>query len=110
MSEEEKKEYIEHEIIDRLYCLEEKDFNKDAVTQDYIESVIKAGKEAKELIDKQQKEIEELQNNELNFKTIYIIGVCEGKRYYKDKIREKIKELENGSYDAKIILRKLLLE
>ena len=58
MTEEEKKEYIEHEIIDRLYCLEEKDFNKDTVTQDYIEAVLKAGKEAKELINKQQEEIE----------------------------------------------------
>ena len=28
----------------------------------------------------------------------------------KDKIREKIKELENGTYDAKIILEKLLEE
>lgn len=44
---------------------------------------------------KQQKEIEELKNNELDYTTIYINGVYEGKKYYKDKIREKIKHYNN---------------
>ena len=57
MSEEEK-EYIEHEIVDRLYCLEEKDFDKIKVTDDYIQAVIKAGKENKNLISNLQKELD----------------------------------------------------
>ena len=53
MSEEEK-EYIEHEIVDRLYCLQEKDFDKAKVDDSYIQAVIKAGKENKKLIEKLQ--------------------------------------------------------
>ena len=48
-----------------------------------------------EYIKKQQKEIEELKNNELDYTTIYINGVYEGKKYYKDKIRETIKHYNN---------------
>lgn len=85
MNEKEKKEYIEHEIIDRLYCIEETDFNKDTVTQDYIESIIKAGIEAKELIEQQQKEIEE-----------------------KDKLILDMKErLNNISFEVEIMWRKI---
>lgn len=46
------------------------------------------------VINNQQKEIEELKNNELDYTTIYINGVYDGKKYYKDKIREKIKEVQ----------------
>lgn len=46
------------------------------------------------VITKQQKEIEALKNNELDYTTIYINGVYEGKKFYKDKIKEKIKQLE----------------
>lgn len=59
MSEEEK-EYIEHEIVDRLYCLEEKDFDKTKVDDSYIQAVLKAGKENKKLVEKLQKENAEL--------------------------------------------------
>ena len=61
-----------------------------------------------ELITKQQKEIEELKNNELDYTTIYIHGKLDGEKKYKDKIREKIKEVSNGIYDAKLILKDLL--
>ena len=59
MSEEEK-EYIEHEIVDRLYCLQEQDFDKSKVDDGYIQSVIKAGEENKKLVEKLQKENQEL--------------------------------------------------
>ena len=68
------------------------------------------------VINKQQKEIKELKNNELDYTTIYINGVYEGKKYYKDKIREKIKELEKetgkGCYirGEKILVLQELLE
>ena len=60
LSDEERKEYIEHEILDRLYCLEENDFDKNKVDDGYIKAVLNACKEAKNLIEKQSKEIEEL--------------------------------------------------
>lgn len=57
------------------------------------------------LIDKQQKEIEELKKYiKKNAKENYFTG----KEYYENKIREKIKEVSNGTYDAKIILEQLL--
>ena len=58
LSDEEKKEYIEHEILDRLYCLEENDFDKNKVDDGYIQAVLNACKEAKNLIEKQSKEID----------------------------------------------------
>lgn len=85
MNENEKKEYIEHEIIDRLYYMEESDFNKNTVAQDYIEGVIKAGIEAKELIEKQQEELEE-----------------------KDKLILDMKErLNNISFEVEMMWRKI---
>lgn len=63
LNDEERKEYIEHEILDRLYCLEENDFDKNKVDNGYIKAVLNACKEAKSLIEKQQKEIEELKKN-----------------------------------------------
>ena len=68
MSDEEKKEYIEHEILDRLYCLEENDFDKNKVDDDYIQAVLNACKEAKNLIEKQSKEIEELKASHITTK------------------------------------------
>ena len=65
MSEEEKREYIEHEILDRLYCLEENDFDKSKVANSYIKAVLNACKEAKNIIERQQKEIEELKKDKL---------------------------------------------
>ena len=68
MTDEEKKEYIEHEILDRLYCLEENDFDKNKVDDGYIQAVLNACKEAKNLIEKQSKEIEELKASHITTK------------------------------------------
>ena len=67
-----------------------------------------------DLCKKQQKEIEELKNN----KNICVTTRQYGKIYLvtkdyisKDKIREKIQEIDGqGTFDAKIILQKLLEE
>ena len=109
LSDEEKKEYIEHEILDRLYCLEENDFDKNKVDDGYIQAVLNACKEAKNLIEKQFKEIEELK------KPKYVIN-CETNEITKltndfvskDKIKAKIEEVKDGTYDAKIVLQSLL--
>lgn len=42
----------------------------------------------------QQKEIEELKNNELDYTTIYMNGVYDGEKKVKDKIKEILKELD----------------
>lgn len=52
-----------------------------------------------ELVEKQQKEIEELKE----VKWYYEIS-----RVPKDKIKAKIEEVSNGTYDAKIVLQSLL--
>ena len=107
MTDEEKKEYIEHEILDRLYCLEENDFDKNKVDDGYIKAVLNACKEAKNLIEKQSKEIEELKE-----KKGYHLGFIDGgiaKKYeIQDKIKAKIEEVKDGTYDAKIVLQSLL--
>lgn len=59
---------------------------------------------------------DELKNNELDYTTIYINGVYEGKKYYKDKIREKIKEITSYDYtsveerDCQLYARQVLKE
>ena len=63
------------------------------------------------LIEKQHKEIEDLK---VKYQGGYHKGFIDGRISMKyegqDKIREKIKEVSNGTYDAKIILEKLLEE
>ena len=101
LSDKEKKEYIEHEILDRLYCLEENDFDKNKVDDGYIKAVLNACKEAKNLIEKQSKEIEELKekNNklmeELDLTTVYISGEYDGEKKVEDKIKAKIEEYDD---------------
>ena len=59
------------------------------------------------LIEKQFKEIEELKANK-GYHLGFIDGGI-GKRYeYEDKIKAKIEEVSNGTYDAKIVLESLL--
>ena len=113
LSDEEKKEYIEHEILDRLYCLEENDFDKNKVDDGYIKAVLNACKEAKNLIEKQSKEIEELKeykhDAELTKVACCTAQNCEAlnnciklerelqnaDKVWEDKIKAKIEELEN---------------
>ena len=58
------------------------------------------------LIEKQSKEIEELKNADLT--TVYLNGFYDGEKKVKDKIKAKIEEVSNGTYDAKIVLESLL--
>lgn len=104
LSEEEKKEYIEHEILDRLYCVDENDFDKDKVDESYIKAVLNACKEAKKLIENQQKEIEELKDTRSIFNM--------GRRSYKNEIESKIREIIEGDYTdlGKILEIEKLLE
>ena len=84
-----------------------------ALQQDEIDSL----KVIAELIDKQQKEIEEFRGIKNGTTIIY---KCKAKyiredkinKYYisKNKVREKIREVSNGTYDAKTILEQLLEE
>lgn len=89
-----------HEL-EILTLLREKDFDHNTCDNSYIDLVMKSGKKAFEIINKQQKEIEELTyNNEIlkklpNSKEKYI-AVLESKLFNsvsKDKIKEKIKNL-----------------
>ena len=82
LSDKEKKEYIEHEILDRLYCLEENDFDKNKVDDGYIK--------IEELKEKNNKLMEEL-----DLTTVYISGVYDGEKKVEDKIKAKIEEYDD---------------
>ena len=58
------------------------------------------------LIEKQSKEIEELKNADLT--TVYLNGFYDGEKKVKDKIKAKIEEVKDGTFDAKIVLQSLL--
>ena len=102
MLDEEKKEYIEHEILDRLYCLEENDFDKNKVDDGYIKAVLNACKEAKNLIEKQSKEIEELKNGQIDFwiNDKEIEERIRNKFVSKDKIKAKIEVMNTNIVNA----------
>ena len=63
------------------------------------------------LIEKQQKELnQEKENSNTQYHLGFSRGQIEMNKTWEDKIREKIEELKNGTYDAKIILQNLLEE
>lgn len=59
------------------------------------------------LIEKQSKEIEELKENN-GYHLGFIDGGIAKKYEYQDKIKAKIEEVKDGTYDAKIVLQSLL--
>lgn len=68
-------------------------------------------KQAIELIEKQQKEIEELKREKAKREWVHIKenGEVEPLFYIsEDKIKAKIEEVKDGTYDAKIVLESLL--
>lgn len=86
-----------HEL-EILTLLGEKDFDHNTCDNSYIDLVMKSGKKAFEIINKQQKEIEELKSKTQIISPLYI------KENYisKDEIRKKIKELnDNRPYLSK---------
>lgn len=74
-----------------------------------IETEIKLLRQA---IEKQQKEIEELKNGQIDFwiSDKEIEERIKNKFVSKDKIKAKIEEIKDGTYDAKIVLQLLLEE
>ena len=70
----------------------------------------------KDIIKEENKElkikVKELENELLKVNKGYHLGFIDGgiaKRYeYEDKIKAKIEEVSNGTYDAKIVLESLL--
>lgn len=100
MSEEEKQAIKECDII--FMCLE--DMMSEESANDYRLSY----RIMKDIINNQQKEIEELRKE--NFDIVYIQAI----ENYKDKIREKIKEIENehtgSTKNALSVLQELLDE
>ena len=103
MSDEEKKAL---ERIDYIqdFIIENGQYNADVNDMEYFSRI-------KNLIEKQSKEIEELK------KPKYVIN-CETNEITKltndfvskDKIKAKIEEVKDGTYDAKIVLQSLLNE
>ena len=63
----------------------------------------------KKVIEKQQKEIEELKEERLTlFDTTVKTSIRENNKKWEDKIKAKIEEVKDGTFDAKIVLQSLL--
>ena len=68
----------------------------------------------KKVIEKQQKEIERLKDklnkiyNEIDNKNSQLVKALNYKLFIEDKIKAKIEEVKDGTYDAKIVLQSLL--
>ena len=60
------------------------------------------------LIEKQSKEIEELKDESKEYQIGFAQGCYEKDLDWKDKIKAKIEEVKDGTYDAKIVLQSLL--
>ena len=59
-------------------------------------------------IDEQSKEIEELKDESKEYQIGFAQGCYEKDLDWKDKIKAKIEEVKDGTYDAKIVLQSLL--
>ena len=83
--------------------------NKEA---DYFMISNLTGKTLVNLIEKQQKEIEELKakNKILEAISLSFNEIQDRDKHWKDKIKAKIEEVSDGTYDAKIVLQSLLKE
>ena len=105
--------YTEEEMheLEILTLLREKDFDHNTCDNSYIDLVMKSGKKAFKIIKKQQKEIKRLykdnyrldRENQLKFER----AVDTSDYVSKDKIREKIKELENQKVSIKVGFEKI---
>jgi hypothetical protein len=74
--------------------------------QEAIETLLTAYEKEKE----KNKELENKNNKlmeELDLTTVYISGVYDGEKKVEDKIKAKIEEVKDGTYDAKIVLQSL---
>ena len=60
------------------------------------------------LIEKQSKEIEELKDESKEYQIGFAQGCYEKDLDWKDKIKAKIEEVKDGTFDAKIVLQSLL--
>ena len=109
LSDEEKK------AIEYLKIEYEKLMKEDNILFPLYKSV---AKRLIDIIEKQSKEIEELKQN-IHLKEVYVLKtndyirgtniedeLCNKK--WEDKIKAKIEEVKNGTYDAKIVLESLL--
>ena len=78
----------------------------------YLITQIEANKTLVNLIEKQQKEIEELKakNKILEAISLSFNEIQDRDKHWKDKIKAKIEEVSDGTYDAKIVLQSLLKE
>jgi len=61
-----------------------------------------------DMFEKQQKEIEELKDESKEYQIGFAQGCYEKDLDWKDKIKAKIEEVKDGTYDAKIVLQSLL--
>lgn len=100
MSDEDKKAI---ERIDYIqdFIIENGQYNADVNDMEYFSRILN-------LIKNQQKEIEELKDESKEYQIGFAQGCYERDLDWKDKIKAKIEEVKDGTFDAKIVLQSLL--
>ena len=103
MSDEEKKaiEFIKSELQDEKIIRNDYQSLTGLYGNLEIETILN-------LIEKQSKEIEELKDESKECQIGFAQGCYEKDLDWKDKIKAKIEEVKDGTYDAKIVLQSLL--
>lgn len=99
MSEDEmrKEENLEHEVLDRLKTLEPIDFDYNVVDGSYVDAMLKARNIILDLYKQEKEWNQKIIKAEKFYRELYNDVVKKTNERYipKDKIIEKIKELEN---------------
>ena len=106
MSDEEKKAIVELNHFSNMTAYWKQEEYTNSEIDNYIKIVLN-------IVEKQQKEIEELKDKYSDEKIRNTIikryrEVNEKDYVSKDKIKAKIEELKDGTFDAKIVLQELL--
>ena len=115
LSDEEKKEL--QELINLLYNGHISQYGKRKL-EAYIKKQSKEIEELKQIkckldeknipIETLLAEFERLEDLEDDLTTVYLNGVYDGEKKVEDKIKAKIEEVKDGTYDAKIVLQSFL--
>ena len=100
MLSDEEKEALERIDYIQDFIIENGQYNADVNDMEYFSRIVN-------LIEKQSKEIEGLKEDNKK-KSIVIIEYQDLYEKLEDKIKAKIEEVSNGTYDAKIVLQSLL--
>lgn len=106
IEEMQKEENFEHEVLDRLKCLDTMDFDYNAVDGSYVDAVLKARDIILTAYEKEKEKNSKLLEA---LDSVWLDGFEDGKKYFENKIKAKIEELEKGNKSTFIRGEKILV-